>query len=86
MSTTAAADAPANSTGRIVVASFVGTAIEFYDFYVYATATALVFAHLFFPSESPSAGQLLSFATFAIAFIALQRFLVGGLTAGAVKG
>ncbi len=70
MSTTAAAAAPANSTGRIVIASFVGTAIEFYDFYVYATATALVFAHLFFPSESPSAGQLLAFATFAIAFIA----------------
>ncbi len=62
--------APVNSTGRIVVASFVGTAIEFYDFYVYATATALVFAHLFFPAESPSAAQLLSFATFAIAFIA----------------
>ncbi len=70
MSTAVTAAAPANSTGRIVVASFVGTAIEFYDFYVYATATALVFAHLFFPSESPSAGQLLSFATFAIAFIA----------------
>lgn len=70
MSTAAIEAAPANSTGRIVVASFIGTAIEFYDFYVYATATALVFGHLFFPSESASAAQLLAFATFSIAFIA----------------
>ncbi len=70
MSTAATEAAPANSTGRIVVASFIGTAIEFYDFYVYATATALVFGHLFFPKESASAAQLLSFATFSIAFIA----------------
>ncbi len=70
MSTAAIEVAPANSTGRIVVASFIGTAIEFYDFYVYATATALVFGHLFFPKESASASQLLSFATFSIAFIA----------------
>ena len=70
MSTAAVQAAPANSTGKIVVASFIGTAIEFYDFYVYATATALVFGHLFFPTESTSAQQLLSFATFSIAFIA----------------
>ncbi len=70
MSTAAAQAAPANTTGRIVVASFIGTAIEFYDFYVYATAAALVFGPLFFPQESTSAQQLLSFATFSIAFIA----------------
>jgi metabolite-proton symporter len=67
---TPASAPPANTTGRIVVASFVGTAIEFYDFYVYATAAALVFGPLFFPQESAAAQQLLSFATFAIAFIA----------------
>jgi metabolite-proton symporter len=55
---------------RIIVASFVGTAIEFYDFYVYGTAAALVLGPLFFPSSSPSAQLLASFAAFAIAFIA----------------
>jgi len=58
------------STGRIVVASFVGTAIEFYDFYVYATAAALVLGPIFFPQSSPTAQLLSAFATFAIAFIA----------------
>jgi metabolite-proton symporter len=66
----AAAPAPANTTGRIVVASLIGTAIEFYDFYVYGTAAALVLGPVFFPSESETAQLLLSFATFAIAFIA----------------
>src|SRR6201995_2080930 len=55
---------------RIIVASFVGTAIEFYDFYVYGTAAAFVLGPLFFPSNSPSAQLLASFATFAIAFVA----------------
>ena len=55
---------------RIVVASFIGTAIEYYDFYVYATAAALVLGPIFFPSSSPAAQLLSSFATFAIAFIA----------------
>ncbi|MEN3950070.1 MFS transporter [Iodidimonas sp. SYSU 1G8] len=70
MTASAPPAAPANTTGRIVVASFIGTAIEFYDFYVYATAAALVFGPLFFPHESTSAQQLSSFATFAIAFVA----------------
>ncbi len=65
-----AAPAAANSTGRIVMASLVGTAIEFYDFYIYGTAAALVFGPVFFPQESDAAQLLLSFATFAIAFIA----------------
>ncbi len=57
-------------TPRIVVASFIGTAIEYYDFYVYATAAALVLGPIFFPSGSQTAQLLSSFATFAIAFIA----------------
>ena len=44
---------------RILVASLVGTTIEFYDFYIYATAAALVFGPLFFPAESPSAQLML---------------------------
>ena len=55
---------------RIAVASFIGTAIEFYDFYIYGTAAALVFGKLFFPSFSATAGVLLSLVTFAVGFIA----------------
>jgi MFS family permease len=55
---------------RVLTASLVGTAVEFYDFYIYATAAALVFPALFFPSESESAQLMSSYATFAIAFIA----------------
>lgn len=55
---------------RVLTASLVGTAVEFYDFYIYATAAALVFPALFFPSESASAQLMSSYATFAIAFIA----------------
>ena len=58
------------SASRILTASLVGTAVEFYDFYIYATAAALVFPQLFFPSESATAQLMSSYATFAIAFIA----------------
>ncbi|MBU2136184.1 MAG: MFS transporter, partial [Alphaproteobacteria bacterium] len=60
----------ASSNRRVLGASLVGTAVEFYDFYIYATAAALVFGPLFFPSASPSAQLLSSYATFAIAFFA----------------
>ncbi|MFC5236444.1 MFS transporter [Pseudonocardia zijingensis] len=54
----------------MAVASFIGTAIEFYDFYIYGTAAALVFGAVFFPSFSPLAGTLLSLGTFAVGFVA----------------
>ena len=57
-------------TPRIAVASFVGTAIEFYDLYVYGTAAAIVFGPIFFPTSSDAAQLLNALATFAIAFIA----------------
>jgi MFS family permease len=60
----------APSARRILAASLVGTAVEFYDFYIYATAASLVFGPLFFPSSSPSAQLMASYATFAIAFFA----------------
>ncbi|MFB9906152.1 MFS transporter [Allokutzneria oryzae] len=56
--------------GTIALASFIGTAIEFYDFYIYGTAAALVLNAAFFPNLSPLAGQLAAFSTFAVAFIA----------------
>ena len=55
---------------RILAASLVGTAVEFYDFYIYATAASLVFGPLFFPSDSPSAQLLAAYASFGIAFFA----------------
>lgn len=55
---------------RILVASLVGTAVEFYDFYIYATAAALVFGPVFFPASSPAAQLMLSFLSFGLAFIA----------------
>jgi MFS family permease len=58
------------STRRILGASLVGTAVEFYDFYIYATAASLVFGPLFFPSSDPSAQLLAAYASFAVAFIA----------------
>ncbi|KPY23770.1 Citrate-proton symport [Pseudomonas syringae pv. papulans] len=61
---------PVNSTTRVATASFIGTAIEFYDFYVYATAAALVIGPVFFPQTSGTAQMLSSFLTFGIAFLA----------------
>ena len=58
------------STARILLASLVGTAVEFYDFYIYATAASLVFGPLFFPSSSPSAQLLSAYASFGLAFLA----------------
>jgi len=59
-----------NSTTRILLASLAGTAIEFFDFYIYATAAVLVFPKLFFPSSDATAATLQSLATFALAFFA----------------
>jgi metabolite-proton symporter len=59
-----------NSPRQVLFASLIGTAIEFFDFYIYATAAVLVFPSLFFPNTDPTAATLASLATFAIAFIA----------------
>lgn len=59
-----------NSPARILFASLIGTAIEFFDFYIYATAAVLVFPHLFFPKSDPASATLQSLATFALAFFA----------------
>jgi MFS family permease len=58
------------STTHIAFASFIGTAIEFYDFYIYAMASALVIGQVFFPASDPAAQALNAFLTFGIAFIA----------------
>ncbi len=61
---------PANPASRILAASLIGTTIEFFDFYIYATAAVLVFPTLFFPASDPVASTLASLATFALAFFA----------------
>ena len=61
---------PLNSASRVLLASLIGTTIEFFDFYVYATAAVLVFPTLFFPNSDPTTALLASFATFSIAFFA----------------
>ena len=64
---------------RILGAAMAGTAVEFYDFYIFATAASLVFGPLFFPTSSPEAQLLQSWLTFALAFIARP---VGALVFG----
>ena len=61
---------PIRQNRRILLASLVGTTVEFYDFYIYATAAALVFGPLFFPAESASAQLLFSLMSFGLAFVA----------------
>lgn len=64
------ANAPKNTPGQVLFASMVGTTIEFFDFYIYATAAVLAFPKLFFPASDPSTATLASLATFGIAFFA----------------
>lgn len=64
---------------RVAVASFIGTTVEYYDFFIYGTAAALVFPKLFFPSSDPLMATLLSFATFGVGFFARP---VGGVVFG----
>ncbi len=73
-----AAVAP-SSVRRVIVASLIGTSLEWYDFFIYGIAAALVFNKLFFPSFEPLVGTLLAFATFAVGFVARP---IGGVVFG----
>ncbi len=61
---------PLNTPRQVLFASLIGTTIEFFDFYIYATAAVLVFPRLFFPASDPASAILASLATFGIAFLA----------------
>src|ERR671933_490912 len=64
---------------RLLAAGLVGSSLEWYDFFIYATAAALVFGDLFFPNASPLTGTLLAFSTFWAGFVARP---IGGLVFG----
>ncbi|WPB78825.1 MFS transporter [Archangium violaceum] len=64
---------------KVAAASFIGTAVEWYDFFLYGTAAALIFNRLFFPSFDPLMGTLAAFATFAVGFVARP---LGGIIFG----
>ena len=70
MPSTVTAHKQINTPRQILFASLVGTAVEFFDFYIYATAAVLVFPKLFFPASDPATSVLASLATFGIAFVA----------------
>ncbi len=63
----------------VVAASLLGTTVEWYDFFLYATAASLVFNQLFFPDQSSFVGTMLSFATFAVGFVVRP---IGGVIFG----
>src|SRR4026207_2417846 len=64
---------------RVVMASLIGTTIEWYDFFLYGSAAALVFNRLFFPSYAPLPGPFLAFAPYALGFVARP---IGGIVFG----
>ena len=73
---------PTTPIARVVLASFIGTSIEWYDFFLYGTAAALVFNRLFFPTLDPLAGTMASFATYAVGFFARP---LGGIVFGHLR-
>jgi len=64
---------------RVVMASLIGTTIEWYDFFLYGSAAALIFNHLFFPTDDPLTGTFLAFGTYALGFVARP---IGGIVFG----
>ena len=68
-----------SSIRRVAIASFIGTTIEWYDFFLYGTASALIFGRLFFPNYDPLTGTLASFGTYAVGFAARP---IGGIVCG----
>ena len=68
-----------NTPGQVLFASLIGTTIEWYDFFLYGAAAALVFNRQFFPEADPLVGTMLAFATYALGFVARP---LGGLVFG----
>jgi MFS family permease len=79
MTQPATSPARAAQARQVLAASFIGTTFEWYDFFIYASAAALVLGPLFFPNVSDFAGQLAAFSTFAVGFVARP---LGGVVIG----
>src|SRR3954465_133192 len=73
------ASPPPSSVRRVILASLIGTSLEWYDFFIYGTAAALVFNKIFFPEFDPLVGTLLAFTTYAVGFVARP---LGGVVFG----
>src|SRR5947207_6945349 len=79
MSTNVSGQVTAGQMRPVILASMLGTAIEWYDFFLYGSMAALVFPKLFFPSYDPFIGRILSFSTFTVGFLARP---IGGILFG----
>src|ERR1700729_3992721 len=73
------ADSTMRARLRVILAASIGSALEWYDFFLYGTAAALVFGELFFPKSDPVVGTLLSFLTFGVGFAVRP---IGGIISG----
>src|SRR5687768_18567065 len=73
------AESAVGTRRRVIVASLIGTSLEWYDFFLYSSAAALVFGKLFFPTFDPLTGTLLAFTTYAVGFVARP---LGGIVFG----
>src|SRR5262245_23928158 len=69
----------ASTLRRVVLASFIGTTVEWYDFFLYGTASALVFNKIFFPKYEPLVGSMAAYGTYAVGFVARP---IGGMVFG----
>jgi len=72
----------AGSIRLVAVASMIGTTIEWYDFFLYGTAAALVFNRLYFPTFDPRVGTLAAFGTYTVGFVARP---IGGIVIGLIR-